>query len=152
MIMTISFRRWLAVLGIVAAVGCTDDGVAPPEPSDDELVEMLAGHGFTGRMEAELEDAILHHLDVIESARNYDPAAHGVPADLRAIRSPIDPVLEDIHPQLRSPIALTTREFNDLVESVRRGLLEPRARLENLCPLIPASVPSGMTLMTFQGC
>lgn len=99
-----------------------------------------------------LEDAILHHLDVIESARSYDPAAHGVPADLRAIRPPLDPVLEDIHARLRTPIALTTQELDDLVEFVRNGLLDPRARPENLCPLIPASVPSGMTLMVFQGC
>jgi cytochrome c peroxidase len=99
-----------------------------------------------------LENAIRHHLNVYESARNYDPAANGVPADLRVLRPPLEPVLANIHPRLRTPIALTEQEFNDLVSFVRDALLDARASSQNLCRTIPTSVPSGMTLMNFQGC
>jgi cytochrome c peroxidase len=99
-----------------------------------------------------LDEAIRHHLDVFESARNYDPAAHGVPADLHIVRPPVEPVLANIDAELQDPIVLTDAEFDDLVAFVQNALLDPRARPENLCQLVPAFVPSGMLLMTFQGC
>jgi cytochrome c peroxidase len=99
-----------------------------------------------------IEDAIRHHLDVFASARGYDPAAHGVPADLRVVRPSVEPVLANVHERLRTPISLTDEEFEDLVAFVRDALLDDRALPANLCREIPAFVPSGMTLMTFQGC
>ena len=47
---------------------------------------------------------------------------------------------------------MTGPEFDDLVEFLREGLLDPRARPERLCALIPKAVPGGLPLQKFQGC
>ena len=99
-----------------------------------------------------LEDAIRHHLDVYESARRYDPVAAGVDIDLTHRLGPIEPVLSRLDPKLRHPIELTRTEFTDMVAFVRDGLLDPRATRENLCRLVPRSVPSGSPVLQFQGC
>jgi cytochrome c peroxidase len=99
-----------------------------------------------------LEDAIRHHLDVFDSARGYDPAEAGVDQDLRMRRGPIEPVLARLDPLVRKPINLTRREFQDLVEFVGDGLLDKRAKRENLCRMVPPSVPSDLPVLTFQGC
>ena len=99
-----------------------------------------------------LEDAIAHHLDVRESLRTYDPVKAGLPPDLTHRQGPAAPVLERLDPILASPTFLTNREFHDLVTFVRDGLFDERARPENLCRLVPASVPSGMPVLTFQVC
>jgi cytochrome c peroxidase len=100
---------------------------------------------------ARLEDAIRHHLDVYQSARAYNPALAGAPVDLTRL-GPIEPVLSRLDPALRRPIELTEREFTDLVAFVRDGLLDPRAKKEHLCRLVPRSVPSGPVMLLFQGC
>ena len=97
-----------------------------------------------------LEDAIRHHLDVFNSARNYNPEAAGVAADLRAPMGPIEPVLERVDPILRIPIHLSDDEFEQLVDFVRNGLLDQRARPEKLRKMIPRSVPSGFPVLKFQ--
>src|SRR5262245_27416342 len=97
-----------------------------------------------------LEDAVRHHLDVFASARNYSPAAAGVPPDLRAPMGPIEPVLERVDPILATPIQLTDEEFTELVDFVRNGLLDPRAKPENLRKLIPRAVPSGFPVLRFE--
>jgi cytochrome c peroxidase len=97
-----------------------------------------------------LEDAIRHHLDVFNSARNYNPEAAGVAADLRAPMGPIEPVLERVDPILRTPIHLADDEFEQLVDFVRNGLLDQRARPEKLRRMIPRSVPSGFPVLKFQ--
>ena len=97
-----------------------------------------------------LEDAIRHHLDVFNSARNYSPEAAGVAADLRAPMGPIEPVLERVDPILRIPIHLSDDEFEQLVDFVRNGLLDQRARPEKLRKMIPRSVPSGFPVLKFQ--
>jgi cytochrome c peroxidase len=97
-----------------------------------------------------LEDAVRHHLDVFASARNYDPVAAGVAADLRRSAGPIEPVLARIDPLLETPIDLTAAQFNDLVDFVRHGLLDRRARPEHLRRLIPRSVPSGLPVLDFR--
>jgi cytochrome c peroxidase len=99
-----------------------------------------------------LEDAIRHHLNVQQSATNYNPVTAGVPADLTHRLGPIDPVLQRLDPLLQNPIPLTNREFNDLVNFVRDGLLDERAKPENLCKLVPAQVPSGLPVLQFQAC
>ena len=98
-----------------------------------------------------LEDAIYHHLHVFESARNYDPIRAGVDQDLAHL-GPIEPVLERIDPLLFNPPQLTPEEFESLVTFVRTGLLDPRASRQNLCSLIPASLPSGMPPLRFEEC
>ena len=97
-----------------------------------------------------LEDAVRHHLDVFTSARNYSPAAAGVDPDLTAPMGPIEPVLERVDQILNTPIALTEDEFNRLVDFVRNGLLDQRAKPESLRKLIPRSVPSGFSVLRFE--
>jgi len=63
---------------------------------------------------------------------------------------PIEPVLARLDPVLATPIDLTDLEFRQLVASVREGLLDRRATPDNLRKLIPAVVPSGFTVLTFE--
>lgn len=99
-----------------------------------------------------LEDALRHHLDVIATAREYDAARAGVAIDLTLRRGPIEPVLERLDPKLVSPVSLDSAEFADLLAFVRDGLLDPRARKGSLCQLIPEEVPSGLSVLEFEGC
>ena len=97
-----------------------------------------------------LEDAVRHHLNVYASALNYDPAAAGLEADLHGPTGPIEPVLMRLDPLLSQPIALTEDEFRQLVDFIRYGLLDPRARPDRLKHLIPREVPSGMPMQVFE--
>jgi hypothetical protein len=95
---------------------------------------------------------IYHHLNVYQSARGYDPVAAGVDRDLTHRLGPIEPVLERVDPRLATPIDLGAREFQALVAFVRDGLLDERARRQNLRRLAPAIVPSGYPVMRFEEC
>ena len=97
-----------------------------------------------------LEDAVRHHLNVFTSARNYNPAAAGVAADLMAPMGPIETVLARLDPRLATPINLTDEEFSQLVDFVRNGLLDQRAKPENLRKLIPKTAPSGFPVLIFE--
>ena len=97
-----------------------------------------------------LEDAIRHHLDAVSSARNYTPQVAGVDTDLMAPMGPIEPVLAKLDPILSTPINLRDDEFRCLVDFVRNGLLDQRAKPERLNKLIPKSVPSGFPVLRFQ--
>jgi cytochrome c peroxidase len=97
-----------------------------------------------------LEDAIRHHLDVFTSARNYNATVAGVDADLAVLQGPIEPVLERVDPILARPILLSNDEFLQLVDFVRNGLLDQRARPAQLDRQIPGSVPSGFPVLRFQ--
>jgi len=99
-----------------------------------------------------LEDAISHHLNVFESARNYRAISAGVDRDLIYRLGPIEPVLQRVDPLLANPIHLTPDELNSLVTFVRTGLLDRRAERRNLCALAPATLPSGMTPLRFEEC
>jgi hypothetical protein len=63
---------------------------------------------------------------------------------------PIEPVLERVDPILITPISLTDDEFRELVDFVRNGLLDEKAKPENLQRLIPRSVPSGFPVLMFR--
>lgn len=97
-----------------------------------------------------LEDAIRFHLNVAQRARSYDPARAGVKPDLQGPLGPIEPVLARLDPLMQTPVTLTSEEFRQLVEFVRGGLLDPRAKPENLRKLIPNRVPSGRPIQNFQ--
>jgi cytochrome c peroxidase len=97
-----------------------------------------------------LEDAVRHHLDVFTSARNYDPVRAGVAADLTVVRGPIEPVLAGVDPLLGTPISLSEDEFSSLVDFVRDGLLDKRARPEQLRKLVPQKVPSDRPILVFE--
>jgi cytochrome c peroxidase len=47
---------------------------------------------------------------------------------------------------------LSPSEFSDLVAFVRDALLDPRARPEHLCALVPMAVPNGSPVLHFEGC
>ena len=97
-----------------------------------------------------LEDAIRFHLDAVGLSPTYNPTAAGVAVDLRGPTGPIAPVLARIDPLLATPRVLSNAEFDQLVDFVRNGLLDPRAKPENLRKLIPARVPSGRAIQTFE--
>jgi cytochrome c peroxidase len=97
-----------------------------------------------------LEAAIQHHLDVVVSALTYTPAAHGIDADLSGAIAPLDPILARVDPLLASPQNITRQQLDALVAFVRNGLLDPRARPENLRRLIPQRLPSGRPPLTFE--
>lgn len=99
-----------------------------------------------------LEDAIRHHLDPALSARRYNPVAAGVAEDLTYSLAPSEEMLARLDPRMTQPVTLSHNEFEDLLEFVRDGLLDARARPQRLCALIPAVLPSGMPLQRFQGC
>ena len=99
-------------------------------------------------MRVDLEDAVRFHLSVVSSAASYDPDAAGIPADLRQV----GPVIPH-HWSTRdsAAIALSESEVTDLVQFLHAGLLDDRALSSHLCKLIPASVPSGLPVLTFEG-
>lgn len=97
-----------------------------------------------------LEDAIRFHLNPTAVAPNYDPVTAGVDADLQNPVGPIAPVLARLDPLMQSPVYLSDEEFRQIVDFVRSGLLDPRAKPENLRRLVPSRVPSGRPLQIFQ--
>ena len=99
-----------------------------------------------------LDDAIRHHLDVYQSARYYNPISAGLDSDLTRHLGPIEPVLARVDPILAKPIHLTSDEVQNLVAFVRNGLMDDRAKKENLCKLVPNTVPSGFSLLRIETC
>jgi cytochrome c peroxidase len=97
-----------------------------------------------------LEDAVLHHLDVFTSARNYDPVRAGIAEDLGNQPCPIEPVLARIDPLLATPIRLSDDEFQWLVDFVREGLLDRRAEPAHFRKLVPRFLLSGRPTLEFQ--
>jgi cytochrome c peroxidase len=96
-----------------------------------------------------LEAAIAHHLDVKASLHSYEPDVNKVPSDL--FPGPFEGILTaGIDPLLQTPIRLTKKQFQDLVEFVRDGLFDKRVL--QFCKHVPTSVPSGMPLQLFEGC
>ncbi|MGB7921744.1 MAG: cytochrome c peroxidase [Pyrinomonadaceae bacterium] len=95
-----------------------------------------------------LESAIRHHLDVVASVNNYDPSS--LDSDLLGARASMQPVLDRLDSRISTPRSLTDDEFRQLVDFVRNGLLDPRARPENLRRLIPTRVPSGRPVQVFE--
>jgi cytochrome c peroxidase len=99
-----------------------------------------------------LDDAIEHHLDVLASARRYSARKAGVARDLGLRQGPSGPVLQALDPLLAMPLRLNAGEIDDLKRFVGNGLLDPRARPQAFCQLVPEVLPSGLTPLTFQGC
>jgi cytochrome c peroxidase len=99
-----------------------------------------------------IEGAIRHHLNAKVSARSYNPRQQGIDRDLyRQPLGPIEPVLERLDPKLVN-IDLSEDEVDDVTQFVTTGLLDRRALKENLCALVPRVVPSGLPVLTFEGC
>ena len=86
-------------------------------------------------------------LDPFVSARGFTPNL--LPADLQSL-GPIEPVLARLDPLLQTPVVLTDREFSDLVNFVRYGLLDADILPQRLKHVIPKRVPSGSRTMVFE--
>jgi cytochrome c peroxidase len=99
-----------------------------------------------------IDDAIRFHLDTIASTRSYRARRAGVAADLAQRLGPKAPVLQALDPALVGPVLLTDDEIDELVEFVRDGLADPRVSAQNLCRLVPRSVPSGRPTLDFTAC
>jgi len=97
-----------------------------------------------------LTDALQHHLDALKMARFYNPVKEGIAMDLTGNTGPIGPVLQRIDPALARPVTLSETEFSDLLMFVRDGLTDTRVGPQKLAQLIPAFVPSGLSLQTFE--
>lgn len=97
-----------------------------------------------------LDDAIRFHLNAIAGARTYDPSEAGLPPDLRRV-GPVVPV-QLLDRAIRQPTPLSPDEIDDLVAFVRDGLLDSRVNAQNLCQLVPATVPSGRPVLQFEAC
>ncbi|MGH7500416.1 MAG: cytochrome-c peroxidase [Longimicrobiales bacterium] len=94
-----------------------------------------------------LEDVIRYHLDAIGQAASYTTAL--LPPDLQSPIGPMGPVLERLDPLLRTPVKLTSNEFDALVDFVRSGLLDSDARPQRLRRFIPEKLPSGRPELIF---
>jgi cytochrome c peroxidase len=97
-----------------------------------------------------LEAAIQHHLDVVASALTYSPAAQRLDKDLSGPIAPLDPILSRLDPLLATPQSTTQQQLDALAAFVSNGLLDPRAKPENLHRLIPQKLPSGRPPLTFE--
>lgn len=98
---------------------------------------------------ARLEDAIRFHLDPTQP---YDPAAAGIDRDLW---TRIGPRIDEsyLHPLFRKGgIDLSESQIRDVTQFVKTGLLDSRAKMENLCGMIPKVLPSKMKVLTFEAC
>ena len=97
-----------------------------------------------------LEDAVAHHLNVVRSARRYDPVAAGLDPDLTLRQGPLLPVLRRLDPLLRTPTPLRVRSSTPSSRSCATACSTPRATPANLRRLVPPSVPSGMPVLDFE--
>ena len=97
-----------------------------------------------------LDAALRYHLAAAELSRRYRPAAHRLDPDLTGPIGPIEPMMARLDPALATPLPLTNQQYQQLLAFVRCGLLDPRARPENLRSLVPASLPSGRSPLRFE--
>ena len=96
-----------------------------------------------------LEEAIVHHLNVRKSALKYSPVGR-LDKDLTGPTGPILPVLARLDERVKAPTPLTPTEVEALTAFVRTGLLDERARPENLNLLIPKKLPSELPTLEFE--
>ncbi|MFW6200343.1 MAG: cytochrome-c peroxidase [Gemmatimonadota bacterium] len=95
----------------------------------------------------DLEEAIRHHLNAYESARNYSPDR--IDPDLRNL-GPVEPVLERLDERIAEPPKLTEEEIGDLVDFVCKGLLDRDAMPNRMQSELPRALPSGLPVHEFQ--
>lgn len=107
-------------------------------------VELTAPYFHDGAYPT-LDAVVNHYNDVGLSLQNFD--VNNLAPNLRAMHHGGAPVIQDLMAsldfQLRQPLNLTPAERADLVAFLR-SLTDPSAR--DLSGVVPASVPSGLTL------
>jgi len=99
----------------------------------------------------DLEAAIRHHLDVIDSATNYDLATAGLAGDLDKL-GPFQDMLDLVDPLLDPAPVLTETEIANLVKFVRDALFDEKSAPGKQCASMPDHLPSGFPLEEFPGC
>jgi cytochrome c peroxidase len=99
-----------------------------------------------------LQDALDYHIDTIAASRKYNPHAAGVAKDLTYRKGPVEPTIARLDPLLAAQTRLSQQEFQDLYRFLSISLTDTRAQNEDFCAQIPASLPSGMPNLVFQGC
>jgi hypothetical protein len=58
-----------------------------------------------------------------------------------------------LHPLFKNGgLRLSESQIRDVTQFVETALLDPRAKKEHLCGLIPKSVPSNIEVLTFEDC
>ncbi len=97
-----------------------------------------------------LEEAPRFHLNPAAGLATYDPAPAGLDLDLQGPQGPSAPLLERLDPLMQTPAALGVAEFRQLLAFLTNGLLDPKARPENLRKLVPARLPGGRPVHVFQ--
>ncbi len=97
-----------------------------------------------------LEAAVRHHLNVAKSLRRYTPAGQNLAADLSGPTAPVEPVLDRVDALLREPITISEAEIRQLIAFVGNGLLDPRAKPNQLRRLVPRTLPSGRPALSFE--
>jgi cytochrome c peroxidase len=96
-----------------------------------------------------LREAVVHHLNVQKSAKQYTPAGR-VAADLQGEPGPMQPVLDRLDPIIKTPVILSETQIDDLVAFLRDGLLDERVRPGRLSRLIPRKLYSGLSTLEFE--
>jgi len=99
-----------------------------------------------------LEDAIRFHVNALRYTPLYNARLAGVDSDLTYRLGPSQPVLDRLDPVLSAGIHLTDSELRDVIAFVKSGLFDRRASKENLCRLVPSTVPSRRPVLTFEAC
>lgn len=107
-------------------------------------VDLTAPYFHSGT-HATLESALRHHVDIWQAARTYDPAEHGISAQLAATLRPLEPErqAQTVAPQLSAGLPLTDPEIDYLIAFLQ-ALTDPAAR--DLSAHIPTQVPSGLQM------
>ncbi|MCM3879393.1 MAG: hypothetical protein ND807_04715 [Vicinamibacterales bacterium] len=101
----------------------------------------------------DLEKAIRYHINPEVQGPRYNPVRAGIARDLAmSPRGPLQPVLDRLDDKLRGGIDLSDDEIQDVTQFVKTGLLDRRARKENLCGLVPKTLPSGLRPLEFEAC
>jgi cytochrome c peroxidase len=95
-----------------------------------------------------LEDAVRFHSLSNPYDFAYDPTAAGLPPDLQ--RTGPRSRAADLAPPLAGQPGLTDAELADMVAFLSDGLLDERAKPENLMKLIPTELPSGLPPLNFE--
>jgi cytochrome c peroxidase len=92
-----------------------------------------------------LEEAVLHHLNPVESLRDYDPKLliPELQATCKIDEASINAVLQTLDPRVKMPLELSESEFSDLMAFLN-ALTSPSAL--DLRMDIPLSVPSGLPI------
>ena len=83
------------------------------------------------------------------------PTTRPRPGIDRDLRRRMGPRIDEsyLHPLFRNGgIELSESQIRDVTQFVKTGLLDPRAKKENLCNLVPKLVPSRLKVLTFEAC